>query len=994
MAKSTRGFSVGYIRASAQTIHFGLAILIIFALAYLLGRALLMDPVGNDAPLHLSYASWLSQYFPKIPNWYSLHGGGMSIARAYPLMGHYLLALIENVIGLSILQAYHLVTFIAVPAAALGIYLLCWSALRNQTVGLIAACFYLLTPMAWVWTHEHGYLAQAVGTVFVPLTFLCLDRYLSLEIVGGNAIAKRMWFAGFVLFAVLGTLGHMISGGTIALMMVLYVVLMGLLVRTEKRWDTLKKLIRGFLFSGLTVTLLVAFWIVPILTYNRVASLGGLHAPPPDQLNQPYLLEILSLTPPGEIHWIADASFPLVVVALAAIGLLLSGFYSRKALVFSIIAWFAVLAAGTTEVRALAASLWEWLQIIIGERSFMLLAQILIPVSAAYGAMALARTLLRPLNLFKREFKQETPSQRLATNSPWLLGASSLALIIALTSAYLLRNVSSSREDLINYGLSRRGFPVSDIWGVGGQERDLAEQLAPSNWPSFEFLDEDPAIEAVKKLAAMLPEKDWLRIDLSPFLGRYAQNIVSLKNVSQINTYNWNANLNLGIWGYQVNVFFSDDPPGQEFGTAKTLNELSSWYGIEYVFVRTDEDPTLIYQTADWEQVEQDGNLELWKYPNAAELATLSSKPTVLVISRNDLRLYELVFRAANRGAMPYDEFQLVQGREDVDSYTLDELSRFDALFLNGYSYKDSAQAWALLEQYVMQGGGLYIDTGWQWTVPEWEFVQAPSVLPVSSLKWTNYGMNIDYQLGHSDIVEETDTNSLAPLVWENGPWSISGANSEDIREWGELVLAAAGRPLIVAGDYGDGRVVWSGMNLVAHAIDNENDAETRLIHDLVSWLTGETTSQEYPVAATREYPDQVKFSLDLPTGSPAWLYWREAYHPAWHAYIVAGDGRRSELPIDRAGPGFMLMEIDDEMAAESIELIWKTPLVERVAAGVSIATVLGLSALVLDAVLMGGRWFSKLGTRLGKLRAKPEKRGSVAWLPDSFNADNVSDRA
>ena len=992
MAKRAVGFSFGHLRVLAQTIHLGLAILFISALAYVLGRALLVAPIGNDAPLHLSYASWLSQYFPKIPNWYPLHGGGMSIARAYPLMGHYLLVLIENVSGLSILEAYHLVTFIAVPTTALGIYLLCWSALRNQTAGLLAACFYLLTPMSWVWTYEHGYLAQAVGTVFVPLTFLCLDRYLSLEVVGENLVAKRIWFVGFVLFAVLGTLGHMISGGAIALMLVLYAVFTGLLVRTEKRWDTIKKLVRGLLFAGLVVTLLVAFWIVPILTYNRVAALGGLHALPPDQLNQPYLLEILSLTPPGEIHWIADASFPVFVVALAAIGVMLSGFYSRKALVFTIIAWFSVLAAGTTEIRALVASLWEWLQILVGERSFMLLAQILTPVSAAYGAMAVARTLLRPQNLVTRGFNQGMPPRGLAKNLIWQLGASSLALFIALTSVYLLRNVSSSREDLINFGLSRGGFPVTDIWGIGDQEQDLAEQLAPSNWPSFELGDEDPAIEAVRKLAAVLPEKDGLRIDLSPFLGRFAQNIVSEKRVSQINTYNWNANLNLAIWGYQVNVFFNDDPPGQEFGSAETLNELGSWYGTEYVFVRTDKDPTSIYQTAGWEQVVQDGNLELWRNPNAPELATLTSRPTVLVISQQDKHLYEPVFQAANRGAIPYDEFLLVQGRSKVDSYTLDEFQQFDMLFLNGYSYSNSVAAWAMLDQYVSQGGALYVDTGWQWTVPEWEFLHAPMVLPVSRLKWTDYGSSAGYVLENQEISGQVDAASFSPLIWESGPWSVSGANPEDVRNWGSVVLSISGRPLVVAGEYGKGRVVWSGMNLLAHANDKSNDQETQLIHNLVSWLVKGKDSQDYPVVTTRDYPDSVTFDLDLPTGTDASLYWREAYHPAWHAYLNVGDEKPRELPIVRAGPGFMLLQLEGAPTAELIELIWKSPLIERVAAVISVVTLVGLCVFALDAALMGGSWFTGMSMRLRKLRTKTKHEGSVAWLPQGFEAGNVSD--
>jgi len=44
------------------------------------------------------------------------------------------------------------------------------------------------------------------------------------------------------------------------------------------------------------------------------------------------------------------------------------------------------------------------------------------------------------------------------------------------------------------------------------------------------------------------------------------------------------------------------------------------------------------------------------------------------------------------------------------------------------------------------------------------------------------------------------------------------------VRDWGKVVLSAAGQPLIVAGEYGQGRVIRSGRNLILPANDNQND--------------------------------------------------------------------------------------------------------------------------------------------------------------------------
>jgi hypothetical protein len=474
-----------------------------------------------------------------------------------------------------------------------------------------------------------------------------------------------------------------------------------------------------------------------------------------------------------------------------------------------------------------------------------------------------------------------------------------------------------------------------------------------------------------------------------------AQNFGIYSKASQINTYIWNANLMWPIWGYQQNVFFIESPPSIEYGNSGVLNEAAKWFGTEFAFINPDYDRNDIYRTAGWEEVLKEDHLELWRYPNAPELATLSARPKILVISKEAEGVYGQIFRLANRGGMPYEEFWLVQGRDRVDSYKLEELKRFDALFLHGYSYRNSVLAWDLLEKYVNQGGALYVDTGWEWMVPEWEFLHAPLVLPVSSLKWTNYGLAAEYQLNSPEIGGEIDPLKFSPLTWENGPWAVSGAKPQDVRGWGTVVLSAANQPLIVAGEYGDGRVVWSGMNFVAHSNDKKNDEEARLLYNLMAWLIGGKSYEDYPVFVTRDHPDRVDFKIQIPTGENAALYWCEAYYPAWHAYLVTEGGVREELPIYRGGPGFMMMLIEGTSGNAQVELIWKTPLVERIASLVSIITAIGLCAFVIDGAFFKGKVFIALRANLMKYRKrpKPKPKGSVEWLHDiSVNDSSPSD--
>jgi hypothetical protein len=326
----------------------------------------------------------------------------------------------------------------------------------------------------------------------------------------------------------------------------------------------------------------------------------------------------------------------------------------------------------------------------------------------------------------------------------------------------------------------------------------------------------------------------------------------------------------------------------------------------------------------------------------------------------------------------------MVEGDLPVDEYSLDELQRFDAVFLQGYTYNDRARAWNLLERYVRQGGALYVDTGWQWTVPDWESDPAPEVLPVARMTWTDYGTTNDYRLEAPEISGDIDASEFASLTWDGQPWGVSGMSREEVREWGQVVLSAAGNPLIVAGRYGDGRVIWSGMNLVAHAYDKDNQEEVRLLHSLIAWLIADRGSGDYAITVTREDPDRVEFHASLPATQRTTLYWREAYYPAWHAYLVSTDGNRQRLPIYRGGPRLMLIPIPASSGNLDIVLRWETPLVERLAAILSMLTLGALCGFVADGLFLRGRVTSGIRDRLNLRRRRDKPRGRVEWLESS----------
>lgn len=1048
----------------SKTLQLLAATVVIFGLAYLLGHTMLTGPLkGNDSPLHLAYVRWLDQYFPDIPHWYPLQGGGESLLHGYPILSHILVVLLHRLTALSMLQGYRLISFLTFPLTAMGIYLFGWVLLRTPTVGFIAAVFYLLAPVTWTWMYDWGFFAQSVGMVFLPFTLICFDRYLTHLLAGARSSSRRLWFLPLTFCLALATLTHLIVGAAALAAMVLYTLISSLTARSATRAQMLIRGLWAAFSSGVVVGFLLAFYLVPFYRYGQVAYRGGVGIPSPDQLHRLPMAQFFGVAPIDPAEILTRMQFPLVVSIFWAIGATFALRYSRKALAICLAGILGTLYVLRPELPSLVLRISPTLVMLFNFRTLLLVVMIFLPIGAAFGVWALARSLVS-LDLLLRP--GASPGAR-----PWLplslreYVTAALALLLAGLAVVQLGGILPVKDYHLSYGSLAEGLDIRDLWerraddpcilpqgdpGRSGlcdvplaranlniQEfhqqcvaarsqgfevpplctarapsgdvvaafleqcrwradlrgtlapcdarvETVVEQLALKNWPSFALSDEDPKIAYSRRVAALLPDESPLRIDVSPDLGRLAQDLTAFSRASQINSYTFQISLIHAMWGYQQNVFYAMEPTGLKDARPHILDEMAKWFGTEYVFLNPELDPVEVFEDAGWQPVlaeerlriwrhpsqpgyrflessassaeayvaagwravQEVGPLQIWRFPEAPGLATLTTRPTVLVISRADIRAYEPVFRLANRGAIPYEEALIVEGRERLDSYTLAELERFDALLLHGYTYKDSRRAWALLEEYVRRGGSLYVDTGWEWKLPEWQFARAPAVLPVSRLTWTQYGTS-GYRLEDSEIGGRIAPAKFDDLTWEGQPWSVSGVQRDEVRDWGRVVLSLGGRPLIVAGQYGQGRVVWSGMNLVSHAAQSQE--EIQLLHNLMAWLTAPREARDYPVSVTREDPDQVTFGLDLPPGGTLTLYWREAYSPDWHAYLEGGQGRRQELPVYRGGPGFMLIRVPGQSGSERLVLEYRLPLVARLAGVLSAATLVLLLRWALE---------------------------------------------
>ena len=219
------------------------------------------------------------------------------------------------------------------------------------------------------------------------------------------------------------------------------------------------------------------------------------------------------------------------------------------------------------------------------------------------------------------------------------------------------------------------------------------------------------------------------------------------------------------------------------------------------------------------------------------------------------------------------------------------------------------------------------MDTGWQYTTDDWQLESTPEFYPTPKLSWQDLGKASNYQLkGNLIDIEGVDTGRFKPLIWEDKSWGVS--TDERLRSWARPILSVKGVPLIAGGEYGEGRVIWSGMNILNHieSFDWDNE-EVKLMSRVVDWLLkGERVDKlefDQDYLAKRISPDEVEFEFKQGIGNGYGLYFKEAWHPYWRAKLVSGS-KEEKLKIYKAGPDFKYVFLPEVKAGDKL-IFWVT---------------------------------------------------------------------
>jgi|GEM_PF-1884827 len=353
-------------------------------------------------------------------------------------------------------------------------------------------------------------------------------------------------------------------------------------------------------------------------------------------------------------------------------------------------------------------------------------------------------------------------------------------------------------------------------------------------------------------------------------------------------------------------------------GNDEETQFLLDWYAIRWiVLVKRDPEKFLarpdLYRFIDHRDINPTESWYFFEYLNASVILSATNAPPILFIG-SDI-YYDTFLRALSLTGLRSNLCIPVKGPSKyVDSYTLEELRQFPAIILYGYDYKDLNKMAQLLSQYVDEGGSLFMEANGS---PDYKAEDLPDPFPVREtytyIIMDEWGFNVS----DHPISQGVNFTAFAPPYFGAGGWGVS--TSYEISDWAEPILISEGRLLIVAGEYGKGRVVWSGMNLFYHAKSYGNEEEAKFISRILTWLKGvggrDTLKHEV------EFVNPQRRIVQLKERAGGILF-KENYFKQWHAALERA-GKLEKLRIYLAGPGLMYIPLPRDVEAGFKVVLW-----------------------------------------------------------------------
>ncbi len=360
---------------------------------------------------------------------------------------------------------------------------------------------------------------------------------------------------------------------------------------------------------------------------------------------------------------------------------------------------------------------------------------------------------------------------------------------------------------------------------------------------------------------------------------------------------------------------------------------LLDWYAIRWIVSEGNE--CGLFDGGPYNLTLKRGVWCVFEYLNYSRIAYSTKTTPILFIGSREK--YDVFLRALSITGLGSDYVIPLLGRELVDSYTLKELREFPLLILYGYKYKSLKRMAELLSAYVYEGGCLFLEANGS---PDFAAEALPDPFPVRETHTSSIMEDWLFEVSPHPISDGVNFTLFSPPRYGEFGWGVS--STIETAEWAAPIICAQGKPIIVAGEYGRGRVVWSGMNLFYHTKSFRNSEEAKFIVRILRWLKGIEKNDELDYDYQFINPQRRIIKLnEIADG----ILFKECYFKQWHAILVEGS-HKTNLKIYMAGPGMMYIPLPEFDPPADVILIYDLSLPEKAGYLISLISLIALAII------------------------------------------------
>lgn len=830
-------------------------------------------PRGHDALFHLFKTRYISLFWPNHHWWYTW-AGGMPLFLYYPPLPHYLMATVMLVTGIPLEFVLTIFSILSVSLTGFILYLTAFYLTKKRPLSFIAALVYLTCPSSWAMIFNSGVYMRALS---MPLFALCLYSFirLSYELEKDKKNSNKLkFFALTGLSLGLLILSHQfIAGITFATLIffALFFVKRNLLF---KLFLLIKVCIIALLLSA-------SFWLPLLIFFPSNPTTSWVSKAAQKLIVWQRLIPLPTTGPNWQIlthNYHSLFRLPLYLLPLIAIlGLIVLLFRQKK--------------TKKQSFKSRIAQFFAWmilLWLVYGTGNLLKLETIFPLIRNAYAFLGTLGALY---------FIPIYGSLIISLLLFWLLPNRQLYYFITLGIFLFLISIYMVNEhQAISVALK------NDHQATKVQKRD------------FSFVS--------KELTSYLNNQEYnnYRLGFAETTkdALYLSNQVP--NLSQTGHYFSPGVANFNLYYYMEKGLWQSRVDEQE-------NEfLLDWWAIKPILTVSNDKISSKLSNQLLELSKNDQSANLYEYKNASPILSPTQAPTVLVIGSP--QAYEdTFFRSLALGNVNSQQLIPIRGEASIQSYLWHNLSDFDVVFLYDYHGENLEWETAFLSEFVRNGGQLIIESNQEVELQQ----NLPDPWPIKRINSSQRLGNWEFKIENSNpYLNKEELVFFSPASYKDDAWGIS--EGIDTKDWAKVILSSKGKPVLVEGNYGKGKVLWSGLNLPFHIFKNKNKKELQLWVNMIRQLS--FNPEEMSEFETKRInPQKRVITLKEPAKG---VIFKENYFPNWHAKAKT-DSKTYKLKIHPTGPGFMYVSLPE--GVKEVVFYYQRSLIEIIADLISLLT-------------------------------------------------------